>query len=418
MPHVWGRIASRAATGAAAIMTAAIMTIFAQNPVLPPPAAPPGDVIGIGRYLHLVADLPKSIEFYSNVLGTGLADPGPVHGFGPNEMVAKMYNAPGKLVRTATLNIPGSELVVELVDWQGIERPKLNARMYDPGAAALILFVRDVDAALRAATMHGGSILTPAGKPVVTGKNRFVTVRDPDGFFIELLQFDPAPPSASKGNILTARFRVTVADVEKSARFYRDGLGFNVPPAGNFRDDAVLGAISGLGVATSRMVMGVIPGTALPFEMTEFKGTDGKRLHSNPHGIGDSMLRLQVHDIDAVLAKVKAAGATTVTDGGKPITLANGRRMIIVEEPNGLLLQIAQAAPQLRRHSRAMRPDIRSDGCAHGPRNRDGPLQRLCEPSRRRISAAYSSRCDWRRRLRANRIRANRLRVNLGVLRT
>lgn len=336
------RMASRAAIGVAAIMTA-----FAQNPVLPPPAAPPGDVIGIGRYLHLVADLTRSIEFYSNVLGTGLADPGPARGYGPNEMVAKMYNAPGKPVRTATLNIPGSELAVELVDWKDIERPKLNARMYDPGAAALILFVRDVDAALRAATMHGGSILTPAGKPVVTGKSRFVTVRDPDGFFIELLQFDPPPPSAAKGNILTARFRMTVADLEKSARFYREGLGFNVPaPPGKFSDDAVLGAISGLGVATSRMAVSVIPGTALPFEMMEYKGTDGKRLHPNPHGIGDSMLRLQVHDIDAVLVKVKAAGATTVTDGGKPITLSNGRRMIIVEEPNGLLLQIAQAAPR------------------------------------------------------------------------
>jgi predicted enzyme related to lactoylglutathione lyase len=58
------------------------------------------------------------------------------------------------------------------------------------------------------------------------------------------------------------------------------------------------------------------------------------------------MLRLQVHDIDAVLARAKTAGAAPVTEGGQPITLDNGRRMIVVEDPNGLLVQIWQAAPK------------------------------------------------------------------------
>ena len=322
---------------------------FAQNPPLPPAAAPPGDVIGVSPYMHLVTDLNKSLDFYQNILGTTPVG-NPTRVFGPNPMVAKMYNATGALIRTATLKVPGSDLTVELVDWSGLQRPKLDARIYDPGAAALILFVRDVEAAMHAVTAHGGSISTPGGKPVQSGKNRFIMARDPDGFFIELLQFDPLPSSASTtaatGNILTGRFRLTAMDSDRTARFYREAFGFHLPAAGKFADDATLGAITGLGVAKSRMLSGVVPGTALSFEVVEFQGTDGKRLHQNVHGIGTSMLRLQVHDIDAVLAQAKTAGAAPVTEGGQPITLDNGRRMIVVEDPNGLLVQIWQAAPK------------------------------------------------------------------------
>ena len=55
------------------------------------------------------------------------------------------------------------------------------------------------------------------------------------------------------------------------------------------------------------------------------------------------MLRLRVGDIDAVFAKIKAAGGTPVTP--QPVTLKDNRRMVIVEDLDGLFVQLWQVAP-------------------------------------------------------------------------
>ena len=56
------------------------------------------------------------------------------------------------------------------------------------------------------------------------------------------------------------------------------------------------------------------------------------------------MLRLMVRDLDASLAKAKAGGATVAPGNDPPVTLGIGRRMAVVVGPDGLLLQLAEAA--------------------------------------------------------------------------
>ena len=48
--------------------------------------APAGDVVGVGNFAHIVADLDKSVGFYRDVLGLTVSGNIP---FGPNEAVAK-----------------------------------------------------------------------------------------------------------------------------------------------------------------------------------------------------------------------------------------------------------------------------------------------------------------------------------------
>ena len=68
--------------------------------------------------------------------------------------------------------------------------------MQDPGAATLVLTVRDVDAALAGVKKNGGSVLSIGGEPMKIGgeasQSRSVFVRDPDGFMLELAGIQPA----------------------------------------------------------------------------------------------------------------------------------------------------------------------------------------------------------------------------------
>ena len=197
---------------------------------------------------------------------------------------------------------------------------------------------------MNAVTAHGGSILTPNGQPVVVReRNRFIIVRDPDGFFVELLQTDPLPAGAPAGNVVAGRFRTTVVNAEETVRFYRDTLGFPLPDVRPFGDDPVLRGMTGLGTAKTRLATGAVPGTSVVFEVLEFNQVERTRSHADIHGVGASMLRLRVGDIDAVFAKIKAAGGTPVTP--QPVTLKDNRRMVIVEDLDGLFVQLWQVAP-------------------------------------------------------------------------
>jgi catechol 2,3-dioxygenase-like lactoylglutathione lyase family enzyme len=335
---------------AAVVLTAARLPAFGPFGLFAQGAAPAnqpvtaGAVNGIGPYLHLVADLDRSVDFYQALLGSTPSGTAETRAWGRNEPVAVMYGAPGAEIRTATVPVPGSEMAVELVAFRGIARRQVEPRISDAGAALLLLFVRDIDAAMTAVTAHGGSILTPDGRPVVVREpNRFIIVRDPDGFFIELLQTAPLPAGAAAGNVVTGRFRTTAMNAEQTVRFYRDALGFPLPDVRPFGADPVLRGMTGLASATTRLAIGVIPGTSVGFEVLEFNQVERTRTRADIHGIGASMLRLRVSDIDTVFSKMKSAGGTPVT--AQPVTLKDNRRMVIVEDLDGLFVQLWQVAP-------------------------------------------------------------------------
>jgi len=308
--------------------------------------APAGDVVGVGTFIQVVADLDQTLGFYRALLGVdpnGAAAPRP---YAANEPVATMYNIPGGKFRGGTLNVPNSELALEFLDWQNNSRPHVEARIYDPGAPVIILQVRDLDAALEAVKAHGGSILTPTGQPVRFASQQFsprrlIIVRDPDGYFVELIAPDQSPAAAEPGNVLSGAFRYTAADANQTAHFFQEAFGFNVMEAGDFNNDTVLGEMTGLGVAVTRFARSVVPGSSLGIQFAEYKVADSRQVDQGLPRSGTSMLRLFVRNLDASLAKAKAAGATVAPGSTPPVTLGNGRRMAVIVEPNGLLLQLA-----------------------------------------------------------------------------
>jgi predicted enzyme related to lactoylglutathione lyase len=302
-----------------------------------------------------VSDVNSSLAFYSELLGAppnGNAT-GPRQ-FAPNEVVSNLYNTPGSLFRGGTVRIAGTELGgAELVDWQVGERKRVQPRIQDAGAATLILNVRDIAAAGAALGKNGGSILTPKAEPVLAtvhaGKGRMLLGRDPDGFLIGVMQLDSPPAETTApatSNVVGASLLVTVADLDKAVRFYRDALGFDLARPTPWETDKALADLAGLPKgAQRRSASALIPGTALPVEFIEFKGIERKVLGADAHGVGSSVLRLRVKDIDATIAALKAGGASVASANGEPVTFANGQRMAIVSDPNGIFVQTVQAAP-------------------------------------------------------------------------
>jgi len=315
-------------------------SVFAQNQGSST-TAPAGDVLGSGNYIHIVENLDRTLAFYQDLLGAepnGGTEP---RAFGALEPVLQMYNAVGAEFRGATIPVPNTDLGMEFLEWRGAQGSVLSPDFYDHGSPIFLLFVRDIEASIDSAIANGGSIVTPAGEAVGTG-NRFILLQDPDGYFIEILQLDQTSSTGISGNVVSGGFRVNVADANQTAQFYNDAFGYVLPQADEFVDDNLLGAITGLGVARSRLIFGTVPNSNLNVELLELVVDGETRIYQQLPGIGSSMLRIFVRDLDVSVSKALTAGAVLAANNEQAVTFGNGMRMQIIEDRDGLLLQLVQ----------------------------------------------------------------------------
>src|SRR6266481_1919398 len=152
----------------------------------------------LSHAIHAVDDLDTTLAFYRNVFGLN----GNPSDF-PNPAVPLLTNAPGVTLRLSMLALPGG-MRFELTHFKGLERKSAQAKYTDPGAASIVFYVRDIDGALANAKKANAAIVTMGGAPVeiatAKGKVRSVVLRDPDGFFIQLIQEPPAA-GAPEGNV-------------------------------------------------------------------------------------------------------------------------------------------------------------------------------------------------------------------------
>jgi catechol 2,3-dioxygenase-like lactoylglutathione lyase family enzyme len=312
-------------------------------------AAPPGDIIGVGNFAHIVEDLDRSLAFYRDVLGLEV---GVTTEFAANPAIQAMGGTPNAESRIATLKVPGFELGIELIEYRGIERKAQHPHFVDPGAANMSFRVRNLDTLFPAVKAFPGvNILTEGGEPVTietpNGTLHAVFLQDPDGFVIEMLDSPNVPADAPAGNIFAAgAFEPAVADSEESIRFYNDLLGFNFTLGAEFNANAQMAATAGAPGGRFRQSRATIPGTSVPMVFIEFKGVP-RALHSaRTQDPGTTVLQLLVRDVAALTAKLAAAGVPIVSVDGKPVQVAPGLDIAIVRDPNGMLLELVQRAPR------------------------------------------------------------------------
>jgi catechol 2,3-dioxygenase-like lactoylglutathione lyase family enzyme len=320
---------------------------------LPAAAAPPEvAVIGTENLIHTVADMNKTYAFF-RAIGVDIADRDVLGGPQPkgvvpvpgpsSESLDKLCDTPHTTWRYLAVTVPGA-FNMELIEFTGLERKTVRPGNQDPGAATLVLTVRDVDAALAAAKKGGGSVVTVGGAPLGFGKSRAVVVRDPDGLFIELVQPDPLPETKvpATSNVIGGSVKRTIQDTEKTVSFYRDVFGFDLQPAASFTGNKIIADLVGVPAkAQFRTTMAKIPGSSVQWEFVEFKDAHGKPFLPKISDPGAPGFQLKVRDVDAAVKAVKAGGGTILTAGGEPLVIAPNRT-VLVHDADGFLLEIMQ----------------------------------------------------------------------------
>jgi catechol 2,3-dioxygenase-like lactoylglutathione lyase family enzyme len=312
----------------------------------------PGPATGVRAIIHSVTDLDKTVKFYQEGLGLVPVGPGgkPVTAMPApralDEALSKFTDTHGAKFRNASFNIPGATFMLELTEFTATPRKQAVPHMQDPGAATLVLTVRDVDAALEGVKKNGGSVFSIGGQPMKIGgeasKSRSVFVRDPDGFMLELAAIQPPPKSTAPAdsNILGGRIGVTIQDTDQTMKFYHDVLGFETKPAApKFSTDKTIAALIDAQGAQWRISSAKVPGSTVDFEMLEFKDVARKPFQLRVPDPGSPAVSVHVKDVEAAMKAVAANGGSIVTAGGEPVKLGGGVG-VFVRDPNGLLIEL------------------------------------------------------------------------------
>lgn len=315
-----------------------------------------GGVTGAGNFIHNVANLDKSLEFYHDVLGMDLQRAPGAQASAPagrpfisTPEILNLYNAAGGQYRVGTALVPESPMRAELVEFKDIDHKAVQPRIQDPGASIYILTVRDLTAVMARVKQSKATVITTGGEPVMlTDRSHAVLLRDPDGFFVELVEHDPAPAKVpANSNFIDVTFAFVVSDTDRMVRVFKDALGFQ-PQTGAFLKDKAQWKLLGIKSAQIRQSTSLVPGSSLQVDFIEFKGIDRKPAHGRPQDPGAAVLRLVVRDADSAVKDLDAVGATVASAGGQVVSIPGGSvraKAAIVRAPDNLFVQVFQPAP-------------------------------------------------------------------------
>jgi catechol 2,3-dioxygenase-like lactoylglutathione lyase family enzyme len=157
------------------------------------------------RVRHTVQDLKSALALYHDALGlqgiNRLQGSRRVPPYAAYQPVQKALGlGPDMIYRYAELVVPGSGLVIELIEFKDVRRHSERARLQDSGSTGIQLLVADIDAAAAALIEAGGTFVSTAGRPLdlPAGNSTMKAgiVRDPDDLFLVLIQ---APPPVIPG---------------------------------------------------------------------------------------------------------------------------------------------------------------------------------------------------------------------------
>jgi len=152
--------------------------------------AGPGDA----RVRLTVSNLDRTVALYRDALGLR----GTVGEATRDQALMNMLGLSGGTVRLASLEVPGSAVVVEFMEISGVDRRTVSGSIQDPGSTRMQLQVRDLDGAIHAVVRAGGSVISTGAKPVELPAGRGASikvpmVRAPDDLFLVLIESRPQP---------------------------------------------------------------------------------------------------------------------------------------------------------------------------------------------------------------------------------
>ena len=133
-----------------------------------------------------VRDMESSLRFYREGLGLAMQFDRLIDADYLRDVLALDFAA----IRAVYLDIPGGG-IVELLEYQGIERLPARSRPSDYGAGHLCLYVDDVEGMTERLRAVGGEPRSPKPIAITSGPNagaRSIYLLDPDGYAVELFE--------------------------------------------------------------------------------------------------------------------------------------------------------------------------------------------------------------------------------------
>jgi catechol 2,3-dioxygenase-like lactoylglutathione lyase family enzyme len=167
---------------------------------------------------------------------------------------------------------------------------------------------------------------------------------------IDLHAQAPAAPAPTPTGLVVGSgnyFSPITANLEKAVAFYRDGLGLDAQAApSDLTSNAPLMAMFGLPNAKLHQQIARTPAVAGGgVEIVELSDANSRPVERRNQDPGAVTLVATVRDLDPTLARLQRLGAPVVTRGGKPVTIGqNGLRIVVVKDPDGHFVEIAQPA--------------------------------------------------------------------------
>ena len=165
-----------------------------RQPPSIPPSAPAHNIVDIGVMLT-VADLPHTTQVYRDVCGfTVEGERTAVVSDRPTRLLSGLKDATARWARAKARD---SQLWLEFVEFNGVERTPLTMKIQDRGAARLQFRAQNINALVEAARKGGLRIDTQGGRATPIPPNFLgALIADPNNFFVTL--FEPCDGCAPR----------------------------------------------------------------------------------------------------------------------------------------------------------------------------------------------------------------------------
>jgi catechol 2,3-dioxygenase-like lactoylglutathione lyase family enzyme len=144
----------------------------------------PGGISEVSMYIS-VADLAKTVTFYSKVFGFDMAAPGDSRPT-PERIQAFFGDRTLATMRTARGTFPGSDITLTFQEFGAPARKAAKHRVQDPGGPIFPVTVQDFPAVVEQVKANGGTIGVDETSPPLAPDARSTWIRDPNGVLIQI----------------------------------------------------------------------------------------------------------------------------------------------------------------------------------------------------------------------------------------
>ena len=149
-------------------------------------SAPAHDIADI-HVMVTVADLPRTTQVYRDVFGFTVE--GERTAFVPDRPTQLLSGLKDAKARWARAKARDSQLWLEFIEFNGVDRTPLTMKIQDRGATRLQLRTQNIEAVVEAARLAGLRIDTQGGKATPIPPNFLgALIADPNNFFVTLFE--------------------------------------------------------------------------------------------------------------------------------------------------------------------------------------------------------------------------------------